>query len=92
MSITTAQLENESRAKVLRQHSCVENKMPELLRVCLVSFETMENKEVWEIFSIWIATEADVNGGEADEVGELLNLSSITISYCPFCGVNLDQP
>jgi len=91
MSITTQQLENESETQIIRQHSCDENKIPELLRICLVSFDGVERTAVWELFSIWIATQADVAEEAADTVGELMNLSSITINYCPFCGIELSE-
>jgi len=91
MPITTEQLESESGTRIIRQHSCTGNKMPELLRICLVSFEGVESEAVWELFSIWIATQADVADEVADTVGELMNLSSITIDYCPFCGIELND-
>ena len=91
MSITTRELESESGATVLRQHECAENKLPELLRLCLVTFGAKDKKEIWEIFSIWVATQEDVKEGEADAVGELMNLSSITVNYCPFCGADLHE-
>lgn len=35
------------------------------------------------------ATEKELEDGEADEIGEILFFSSITISFCPFCGKEL---
>lgn len=40
----------------------------------------------WVLVDVWIAGKEEVADGEADEIGEVKKLTTIFISYCPFCG------
>jgi len=89
MSLTKSELEQESGSLFSEQHICEKNELPEHLQVFRVSEVNGVPQEQWEIFSLWLATNEDVMVGEASELGELLNLSSIKIAFCPFCGNSL---
>lgn len=89
MSLTKSELEQESGSLLAEQHVCEQNELPEHLQVFRVSEVNGEPQDQWEIFSLWLATNEDVMVGEAEEEGELLNLSSIKIAFCPFCGSSL---
>jgi len=89
MSLTKSELEQESNSCLEQQHVCEKNELPEHLQVYRVSEVNGEPQAHWEIFSLWLATNEDVMLGEAEEPGELLNLSSIKIAFCPFCGAEL---
>lgn len=82
-------LEMESGATLAEAHQCDANELPEYLRLYRV--EAIEGKPLdhWELFTLWLANGDDVMAGEAEEEGELLNLSSIKVRYCPFCGEEL---
>lgn len=89
MSLSNEDIEIESGSQIHSQHTCESNELPELLRVLNVSLQNNIEKQHWELFSIWAATEADVANDEAEKIGEILNLSSVKIRYCPFCGHEL---
>ncbi len=90
MPLSREVIEEESGSRVIESHSCSANDLPNHLRVYLVDQFGEDVKTQWELFSIWEATETDVICGEASEVGELMNLSSIKLNYCPFCGKKLE--
>lgn len=48
-------------------------------------------KEQWWLHLYREASEEDAMEGEAHDVGDLLFSSAIVISYCPFCGCNLND-
>ncbi len=87
MGFTNKELEEECGCEILATHNCQENNLPEHLRILRIELDEAGSKQGWEFFSIWLANESDVADGEA---GELMNLSSVKISYCPFCGENLE--
>ena len=89
MSLSKSELELESASRLAEQHLCEHNELPEHLQVYRVTEVNEEPMDQWEIFSLWLATGEDVMQGEAEEEGELLNLSSIKIAFCPFCGDKL---
>ena len=72
-----------------REHVCLENDFPKFDRVlhCLTSFE--ETLDEWQLHCLHYADEQEVELGEAEYVDEVTYHSMISISYCPFCGVNL---
>ncbi len=84
------QLENESGTLLGREHHCEANEIPEHLKTFRVIAINGEAQSHWELFSLWLANEDDVASGEADHLGELLNLSSIKVNYCAFCGSSLE--
>ncbi|GAB3104804.1 hypothetical protein G8770_21180 [Aestuariicella hydrocarbonica] len=84
------QLEEESGTILGREHTCERNEIPDHLKVYRVIAIEGEAQTHWELFSLWLANEGDVESGEAETVGELLNLSSIKVNYCPFCGLSLE--
>tara|TARA_B110000977_G_C10873083_1_gene414435 strand:- start:288 stop:686 length:399 start_codon:yes stop_codon:yes gene_type:complete len=72
-----------------KEHVCLENDFPKFDRVlhCLTSFE--ETLDEWQLHCLHYADEQEVELGEAEYVDEVTYHSMISISYCPFCGVNL---
>jgi hypothetical protein len=90
MGLTNKELEEESGCKINSQHECERNDLPENLRILNIVLEGEGSQSGWEFFSIWLANDADVAGGEAEENGELMNLSSVRINFCPFCGEQLE--
>jgi len=90
MGLTNKELEEECGCEILSTHNCEENHLPEHLRILCVELDESDSQQQWEFFSIWFANKSDVAAGEAEEVGELMNLSSVKINYCPFCGENLE--
>lgn len=83
------QLEIESGTILGREHCCDVNEIPSHLKTYKVITINGEAQDHWELFSLWLANEDDVDAGEAEHVGELLNLSSIKVQYCAFCGEKL---
>lgn len=47
-------------------------------------------EESWFLNYKSFATENDVDVGEADTTGEVLNEFGFAVFYCPFCGARLD--
>ena len=90
MSLSKAELEIESGSALGESHTWTENEIPDHLRVYRVLEINGEAKNHWEVFSLWLATNEDILSDEAEEEGELLNLSSIKINFCPFCGEALN--
>ncbi len=90
MSLSQSELELESGSALGEPHICAENEIPEHLRIHRVLEIDGDAKNHWEVFSLWLATGEDVLSGEAEEEGELLNLSSMKINFCPFCGAALN--
>ena len=82
-------LEQESGALLGREHSCDANELPDHLKIYKVMAIDGEAQDHWELFTLWLANGDDVACGEAENEGELLNLSSIKVTYCPFCGAKL---
>lgn len=91
MNYSEKQLELESDCKVNSRHECDSNELPDYLRVYNISMQDNIAEKHWELFSIWLANESDVISGEADEIGEVLNLSSMKVNFCPFCGLKLNE-
>ena len=88
MAISIKEIEKESGSKVISEHKCDENELPDFLRVCKVSHSN--DIEQWDLFNITVASEIDVKNGEAEVQGELMGFSSIKLNYCPFCGYKLN--
>ena len=86
MKIDRITLEQESESKLDNEHTCEQNELPDQLRIFHVRESYGKEKDHYELFSVWISDMSDVQRGEALEVGEILNLSSIKVQYCPFCG------
>jgi hypothetical protein len=72
---------------VIDEHRC-DNMMSEDTAVlkCNSSFHHTIR---WRVAKVWIAGSEEVEDGEADEIGEIKNLTTIPIVYCPFCGEHL---
>lgn len=81
-------LEQECGCEITEQHECDANHLPQQLRI-LKLLPDDPKQVAWEFFSIWLANAEDVELGEAEVVGELMNLSSVKVNFCPFCGVKL---
>ena len=69
---------------VLNKHKCEKNEDEDTaILYCKSSVTGFSN---WILANVWIAGNEEVEDGEADEIGEIKKLTTITISYCPFCG------
>lgn len=91
MKIDRLSLEQESHSKLSHEHVCAKNELPDQLRIFHVDESDGKPRSHFELFSIWVATIEDVQSGDADAIGDILNLSSIKVSFCPFCGVSLKK-
>ena len=89
MKIDRISLEHESNSKLSNEHLCSENELPDQLRLFQVDEYEKKPQQHFELFSVWISTIEDVQSRSAKEIGEVMNLSSIKVSYCPFCGEKL---
>jgi hypothetical protein len=45
----------------------------------------------WWLFFFKEATEADLENGKADNIGEILERHQYPIRHCPFCGIGLSS-
>lgn len=72
-----------------KYHNC-QRPLNEGIEIIYTDFNEEDQKNWW--FHIYReATQKDVNDMEADEVGEILFSSAIVISFCPFCGEELER-
>ncbi|MFT5085234.1 MAG: hypothetical protein ACI9Y1_003292 [Lentisphaeria bacterium] len=92
MKIDRITLERESQSKLSNEHVCAANEVPDQLLIFRVDQYENVPQNHYELFSVWISTLEDVNSGAAKEQGEILNLSSFKVRYCPFCGTDLGSP
>lgn len=90
MKLDRITLEKECSSKLSREHVCDENKMPNQLLIFHVDEYSGQEQDHFELFTAWISTQEDVASGDARDIGEILNLSSIEVNYCPFCGGKLE--
>ena len=88
---TKLDLERESNAELGQGHMCTNNIHPHHLKIYRVKKIDGKPQKHWELFSLWLATPEDVANGDAEHEDEVLNLSSIEIEFCPFCGTQLTQ-
>lgn len=91
MKIDRISLEKESDSKLSQEHICQQNEMPDQLRIFHVDEYGGKPQSHYELFTVWVSTIEDVQSGDAKEIGEVLNLSSIKVYYCPFCGGHLEN-
>jgi hypothetical protein len=72
---------------ILDEHRC-DNILGEDTAVlkCNSSFH---QKIKWRLANVWVAGSEEVEDQQADEIGEILKLTTIPIAYCPFCGEHL---
>jgi hypothetical protein len=91
VGLSNEELEQECGCEITAEHCCPENHLPEQLRILKLAALDPNIKPNWEFFSIWLANESDVASGEAEEIGELMNLSSVKIHFCPFCGTAIEK-
>ncbi len=89
MSFTEFELQEECGAVFHQRHQCDQNELPDHLRIYHLSLEDKPEHKHWELFTLWLANASDVASGEAENEGEVLNLSSVKIAFCPFCGTHL---
>lgn len=54
--------------------------------------EVLRQHTNWSIAYESFASDQDVASGEADSIGELMGSFSISIRFCPFCGMQLELP
>lgn len=88
---TKQDLERESQSELGQGHMCTNNIHPHHLKIYRVKKIAGKAQKHWELFSLWLATPEDVANGDASHEDEVLNLSSIEIEFCPFCGTQLTQ-
>ena len=70
------------------KHHCKENDIP---GVNILFGPSISNDWAsWVLENKVYATEQDVKSGEADSVGEEISGSTISVKYCPFCGLELN--
>lgn len=68
-------------------HSCKENTYDD---VRIVFDKINVEKAAWFCEQTWHASKFDVEEGEAEEVGNAISTHIFLITYCPFCGENLN--
>ena len=74
---------------VVDEHDCNKNKDSEVA-VLKCTF-ALTNEENWRVVKVWIAGDKEVADEEAEEIGEVIKLTTIPIAFCPFCGEKLEK-
>jgi len=73
---------------VEEKHICDHNKDIDI--AVINCYSAIDKKKHWVVVQVWIAGEEEVSDGEADEVGEVKQVSVLRIKFCPFCGERLE--
>jgi len=68
-------------------HQCKENTYDDV-RIVFDKFNSEETG--WFCEQTWSASQAEVDAGDADRVGEVISFHIFLVEYCPFCGHKLD--
>ncbi len=80
--------------KYSERHFCKKQEHKESLEVhdAVILKTDKDNKgfQRWELLHVWLADKKEVADGEADEIGDVMSASGMTIQYCPICGQKLD--
>ncbi len=74
--------------KKYRIHNCKGTKQNGI-DVVYSDLDDETGEQQWWLNIFREATEKELEEGEADEVGEILFFTSISIIFCPFCGEKL---
>lgn len=74
--------------KKYQTHNC-EGTKQDGIDVVFSDLDDETGDQQWWLNIYREATEKELEDGEADEVGEILYFTSISISFCPFCGEKL---
>jgi hypothetical protein len=75
--------------KVLEEHRCFQNTDEDTF--VLYCDKLWCNSHGWLLARLWIAGEEEVFDGEADHIGEIKQRATISIQFCPFCGIKLNS-
>ena len=87
--VTQARIEHATDTKFVDSHSCELNALPGGLFILRASDDSQYPDPAWVLVNAWLADEGDVRAGEAEHVGEITQVSVISITYCPYCGAHL---
>ena len=87
--LTPARIEQATETEFVDSHSCESNAAPGRVFVLRASDKSQYPDPAWVLVNVWLADEGDVRAGEAEIVGEILQVSVISIAYCPYCGALL---
>ena len=77
---------------ISKRHFCEDHEVQSKLSiygVAIIRASSEGADEHWYLAKVCLADEQVVYDGEADEIGEVLELSCFRICYCPFCGEKL---
>ncbi len=72
-------------------HNCVRSVTDGIEIVFADFYDEDDAEKQWWLHLYKEASEEDIMDGEAHDIGDLLFSSAIVISYCPFCGRNLND-
>jgi len=72
------------------EHECEENEYPSTEKIVHCVEYDQEEDDSWQLHTLHFADAEDVEAGEAETAGELINHVMLLIHYCPFCGFQLD--
>lgn len=59
------------------------------MQVVYADLGASKGQKAWWLYIFREATEADLENGKADNVGEIVERHQYAIRHCPFCGVEL---
>ncbi len=83
--------ENWSNSTIKEFHKCNKNISTTDTRIFRANDKDNNVDNSWYLAKAWIADKKEVYDEEAEEVGELINLSMFFINFCPFCGKELKK-
>lgn len=87
--LTQARIEEAIDTKFVDNHLCDLNSTPGGVFVLRASEDSSYPDPAWVLVNVWLADEGDVRAGDAEYVGEISQVSAISIAYCPYCGEHL---
>ena len=87
--LTQARIEIATDIEFVDSHSCDLITVPGNVFVFRAADGSPYPQPSWVLVNAWQADEGDVEMGKADVVGEISQVSVISIAYCPYCGEHL---
>lgn len=75
----------------MREHKCQDNIFINDGIKIIYGPDLDTDWETWILQKIYYSTEKDVEDGEAETIGEIIDQGAFIINYCPFCGKKLEK-
>ncbi len=71
------------------EHLCEANPFPTETRLLHCVNNSGVDSNSWQLHCFRLASAAEVEMGEAEDLNELIAHNMLVVSYCPFCGEKL---